>query len=94
VRLVTGGRAAETRRLILGEGSIVAGSDVETYYEDLLWKTRREGCGPSLVVSTSQSEALDAGRRTAVRDRVDHIIRDIDGRLLCRNSYRDLPNIC
>jgi hypothetical protein len=45
------------------------------------------------VVSTSQSEALDAGRRTAVRDRVDHIIRDIDGRLLCRNSYRDLPNI-
>ena len=58
---------------------------------NLLWKTRREGSAQSLVVSTSQSEALDAGRRAAVRDRVDHLSRDMDGRLLCQNSYRDLP---
>ncbi|GAA1271460.1 MAG: hypothetical protein QOH40_1948 [Arthrobacter pascens] len=69
----------------------MTGSNVETFYEDLLWKTRHEGSAQSLVVSTSQSEALDAGRRAAVRDRVDHLIRDMDGRLLCQNSYRDLP---
>ena len=70
----------------------MAGRHVETFYEDLLWKTRREGSAQSLVVSTNQSEALDAGRRAAVRDRVDHLIRDVDGTLLCQNSYRDLPN--
>lgn len=74
------------------EGTVMTQSNVETFYEDLLWKTRREGSAQSLLVSTNANEALDAGRLAAVRDRVDHIIRDRDGTLLCQNSYRGLPD--
>jgi hypothetical protein len=70
----------------------MAESNVETFYEDLMWKSRRVGSLQSLAVSTHLAEALNAGRLAAVRDRVDHVIRDIDGRFLYQNSYRDLPN--
>jgi hypothetical protein len=56
----------------------------------MLWKTRREGSAESMVVSTKRSEAVKAGRLAAVRDCVDHVIRDMDGRFLYQNSYRDL----
>ncbi|MBT2519697.1 DUF2188 domain-containing protein [Arthrobacter sp. ISL-28] len=69
----------------------MAQTNVETFYEDMLWKTRREGSAQSIVVSTKRSEALKAGRLCAVRDCVDHVIRDMDGRFLYQNSYRDLP---
>lgn len=70
----------------------MAESNVETFYEDLMWKSRRVGSLQSLAVSTNLAEALNAGRLAAVRDRVDHVIRDMDGRFLYQNSYRDLPH--
>lgn len=70
----------------------MAESNVETFYEDLMWKSRRVGSLQSLAVSSNLSEALNAGRLAAVRERVDHVIRDMDGRFLYQNSYRDLPN--
>lgn len=70
----------------------MAQSNVGTFYEDLMWKSRREGSLQSLVVSTDRSEGLNAGRLAAVRDRVDHVIRDMDGHFLYQNSHRDLPN--
>ena len=69
----------------------MTGGNVETFYEDRMWKARREGRSQSLVVSTNRFDALNAGRIAAVRDCADHVIRGMDGRFLYRNSYRDLP---
>jgi hypothetical protein len=72
-------------------GLVKRKSDIETIYEDFLWKVRREGSFETLVASSNRSEAVDAGRHVAIADRVDHIIRDVDGAIEQRNSYRDLP---
>lgn len=63
--------------------------NVETVYEDMMWKARREGSFASFLVSQEPGEAVDAGRAMAMKDRVDHIIHDLDGAIVERNSYQD-----
>jgi hypothetical protein len=51
------------------------------------WANRREGATRVSRVFATKAEAQDAGRRTARRERVEHLIHGRDGAVAERNSY-------
>jgi hypothetical protein len=51
------------------------------------WAVRREGSVRASRVFKTKAAAQAAGRRIAMRERVDHIIAAHDGRILERTSY-------
>jgi hypothetical protein len=55
------------------------------------WANRREGSSRVSKVFPTKSAAQAAGRKTAMRDRVEHIIENSDGRVAERNSYGNDP---
>ena len=69
--------------------------DVETFHEGGTWHNKVEGTSEALGSSyPTKTEAQAAGREYARAHKVEHIIRNLDGRIGERNTYgHDLRNI-
>jgi hypothetical protein len=65
--------------------------DVETYYEDGVWKNKREGTGRAFATGGTKEEAVAEGREAARRDKVEHVIKNQDGQISGKNSYGNDP---
>lgn len=65
--------------------------DVETYYEDGQWRNKIEGTERALSVHETKAAAVGAGRQVAMFRKVEHIIRNMDGKIDERNSYGHDP---
>jgi hypothetical protein len=55
------------------------------------WANRREGSKRVSKVFKTKAEAQAAGRRTAMREKVEHLVRTRDGQIAERNSYGGDP---
>ena len=66
--------------------------DVETYYENGEWKSRRQGSGRAFARGGTKAEQTATGREAAQRDQVEHIIKTQDGTIGERNSYGNDPH--
>ena len=70
----------------------MAQGDIETYYENGVWKNRREGIGRAFSAGyATKDEAIAEGRDAAKRDDVEHVIKNQDGRIASKNSYGNDP---
>ena len=70
----------------------MAQGDIETYYEDGVWKNKREGTGRAFGAGyATKDEAVAAGREAAQADKVEHVIRNQDGQIGSKNSYGNDP---
>lgn len=71
--------------------------DIETYYEDGQWKNRAQGNERASNVHSTKAEAQAKGREMAKDRGVEHIIKNMDGRISGRQTYprsrdpRDIP---
>lgn len=65
----------------------MATGDIETYHEGDKWKNRAQGSARAVSVHETKAEAQAAGRKLAQERRVEHIIKNLDGRIGERNSY-------
>ncbi|MFH5824478.1 DUF2188 domain-containing protein [Georgenia sp. AZ-5] len=66
--------------------------DVETYHQDGHWMNRHEGTGEEAFgISRTKAEAVAAGRGVARREKVEHISKDLHGRISARTSYGHDP---
>lgn len=65
--------------------------DVETFHEGGAWHNKVEGTGKVLGSYPTKSEAQAAGRDEARARKVEHIIRNLDGRIAERNTYGHDP---
>ena len=69
--------------------------DVETFHKDGRWHNRIEGTDEVFGSADTKDEAVATGRDRAKADKVEHIIRNLDGQIGERNSYgndpRDIP---
>ena len=65
---------------------------METYYEDGVWKNRREGIGRAFSAGyATKDEAIAEGLDAAKRDGVEHVIKNHDGQIGAKNSYGNDP---
>jgi hypothetical protein len=64
---------------------------IETYHQDGQWKNRHEGSSEVLSTHSTKDEAVQAGRDAAREAGVEHIIKNLDGRIAERNSYGNDP---
>jgi len=55
------------------------------------WANRREGADRVAKMFPTKAEAQQAGRETAKRDGVEHVIHNKDGQIGERNSYGNDP---
>ena len=55
------------------------------------WANKREGATRVSRTFKSQAEAQTAGRKTAMRDKVEHVVQTRDGQVGERNSYGNDP---
>ena len=55
------------------------------------WANRREGSSRVSKKFATKREAVEAGRKTAMRDKTEHIIQKMDGTIGKRNSYGNDP---
>jgi hypothetical protein len=55
------------------------------------WGNRREGATRVSKIFAKKADAVAAGRKTAMREHVEHLIHDRDGELGERNSYGNDP---
>lgn len=70
----------------------VAQGDIETYYEDGVWKNKREGTDRAFGAGYgTKDEAAAAGRDAAQADKVEHVIKNQDGQIGSKNSYGNDP---
>jgi hypothetical protein len=65
----------------------MAKGDIETYFEDGVWKNRRQGSSRAFNVEETKAEASQEGRAAAIRDGVEHLIKKRDGTIQERNTY-------
>jgi hypothetical protein len=65
----------------------MAKGDIETYHEDGVWKNRAEGGHRASNTAETKAEAQAAGRQMAIDRGVEHIIRNLDGKIGERNTY-------
>jgi hypothetical protein len=70
---------------------VVPKGDVETFHEGGAWHNKVEGTGEVLGSFPTKSEAQAAGRDEARARKVEHIIRNLDGRIAERNTYGHDP---
>lgn len=61
--------------------------DVETYHSEGHWKNRIEGEQDLPGTYETKDEAVRAGREAAKANKVEHIIRNLDGRIGERDSW-------
>jgi Uncharacterized protein conserved in bacteria (DUF2188) len=76
----TGGRAAKRSKRI-------AKATVWTVPHDRGWANKREGAKRVAKVYPTKAAAQSAGRQTAMREKVEHVILNRDGEIAARNSY-------
>jgi hypothetical protein len=70
--------------------------DVETYHENGQWKNKVEGNERASTTHETKEEATAKGREMAKDAGVEHIIRNLDGKIAERQTYprsRDPRNI-
>lgn len=66
--------------------------DIETYHENGTWQSKREASGEApFGQAGTKDEAVAAGREAARADKVEHIIRNMDGTIAEKNSYGHDP---
>jgi hypothetical protein len=69
--------------------------DIETYYENGVWKNKVEGSSRAANTADTKAAAEAKGREMAQKRKVEHIIRNQDGQIGERNTYghdpRDIP---
>lgn len=61
--------------------------DIETYYEDGRWKNRPEGNARASDIHDTKAAAQAAGRATAIKRGVEHVIKRVDGTIQSKNTY-------
>ncbi|WP_435744866.1 DUF2188 domain-containing protein [Nocardioides sp. SYSU DS0663] len=66
--------------------------DVETFHEDGKWRNRIEGHETLAGEYDIKETAVAEGRAEAMDRQVEHLIRDLDGRIGARNSYGNDPH--
>jgi len=69
----------------------MAKANVHTVPHEEGWANRREGAKRASRVFKTKAEAEAAGRRTASREKVEHLIQNRDGQIAERNSYGNDP---
>lgn len=70
----------------------MAQGDIETYYDDGAWKNKREGTGHAFGAEYgTKDDAISAGRDAAKADKVEHVIKNENGRIGKKNSYGNDP---
>ena len=65
--------------------------DVETFHEGGAWHNKVEGTSEVLGTYPVKAETQAAGRDYARAHKVEHIIRNLDGRIGERNTYGHDP---
>jgi hypothetical protein len=69
--------------------------DVETYFEGTEWHSRVQGEERPFHTSDTKERAEEAGREEARSRKVEHVIKEKDGRIGEKHSYgndpRDIP---
>lgn len=67
----------------------MAKGDIETYWEDDQWKNRRQGSSRAFEVGgdKTKAEMQASGRDEAIKDGVEHLIKNQDGKIGQRNTY-------
>jgi hypothetical protein len=68
----------------------MAQGDIETYYEDGMWKNKGEGTDRAFSTGGTEDEAVAEGREAA-KNTVEHVIKNQDGQIASKNSYGDDP---
>lgn len=66
--------------------------NVETYHEDGQWKNKVEGNTRASNTFDTKAEAQAKGREMAMDRKVEHVIKNMDGRIGQKNSYGNDPN--
>jgi hypothetical protein len=61
--------------------------DIETYFENGIWKNKVEGSSRAANSASTKAEAQAKGREMAQARRVEHIVRNKDGTIGERNTY-------
>jgi hypothetical protein len=62
--------------------------DVHTVPHDQGWANEREGASQASSVHPTKEQAVEAGRTTAKREHVEHLIHNKDGEIGERNTYK------
>lgn len=65
---------------------------VETYHENGEWRNRHQGSDYILSAHDVKASAETYGRRVALRDGVEHIVRRADGVIERRHDYGRTTN--
>ncbi|MEV8609566.1 DUF2188 domain-containing protein [Amycolatopsis sp. NPDC051373] len=65
--------------------------DIETYFEDGQWKNKVEGSSRAANSHATKKDAASKGRDMARERKVEHFIRNQDGRIGERNTYGHDP---
>jgi Uncharacterized protein conserved in bacteria (DUF2188) len=71
--------------------SFVAQGFIHTVHRDGQWLNEIEGKGPIRGKHERKTEAVEAGRARAKRDKIEHVIHNRDGKISGRNSYGSDP---
>jgi hypothetical protein len=66
-------------------------ANVHTVPHEEGWANRREGAKRVSKVFKTKAKAQAAGRKTAMREKVEHLIQNRDGQVSERNSYGSDP---
>ena len=64
---------------------------IHTVPSDDGWANRRAGSERASGHFDTQAKAIEAARRTAERERLEHVIHGQDGQIRDRNSYGNDP---
>jgi hypothetical protein len=65
--------------------------DIETFHVNGAWHNRVEGTDEQFGNHEHKDDAVKEGRERAKRDKVEHIIRNLDGTIHERSSYGHDP---
>ncbi|GAA1463512.1 DUF2188 domain-containing protein [Williamsia maris] len=65
----------------------MAVGDIETYYEDGVWKNRVQGNQRASDAGGSKADAQARGREKAIDRGVEHVVKKRDGTIGEKNTY-------
>ncbi len=65
----------------------MAKGDIETYYEDGVWKNRPEGNSRASNTHSTKADAQTEGRKMAIDREVEHVVKRMDGTVGEKNTY-------
>lgn len=67
-------------------------NQVHTVHRSGGWGNIKSGNSRIAKLYSTKSDAQSAGRRTAINQKAEHIIHNMDGKIGSRNSYGKDPN--